>query len=88
MDVVGFPLEKAKERFGFLLDALEYGAPPHGGIAFGFDRVVALLTGTQDIRETIAFPKNKKAQNPMDKSPSKIDVDQLEDLGLKMNKEN
>ena len=86
MNVVGFPLEKAKERFGFLLDALDYGAPPHGGIAFGFDRVVALLTGTKDIRETMAFPKNKKAQNPMDNSPSAVDKEQLSELGLKLEK--
>lgn len=84
MEIIGFPEEKARERFGFLLDAFEYGAPPHGGIAFGFDRVCALLSGLDDIREVMSFPKNKKAQNPMDESPSVVDEEQLKELHIKL----
>lgn len=84
MDVVGFPRAEAKERFGFLLEALKYGAPPHGGFGIGFDRLVAMICGFSDIREVMAFPKNKSAQCPMDDSPSSVDKQQLKDLHLKL----
>ena len=74
-----------QEKFGFLLDAFKYGAPPHGGFAFGFDRIIAMLCGTRDIRETIAFPKTTSAVSLMDNSPSPVDEKQLKDLGIKIN---
>ena len=76
--------EKAEERFGFLLKALSYGAPPHGGMAFGLDRVIMLLAGTSNIREVIAFPKTAKATDLMTGSPSEIDPDLLKDLKIKI----
>ncbi|MBT7392820.1 aspartate--tRNA ligase, partial [archaeon] len=84
MDIVGFPKEEANERFGFLLDSFRYGAPPHGGVGLGFDRIVALMNGYTDIREVIAFPKNKQAQCPMDGSPSEIPDRQLKELNIKL----
>ncbi len=83
MRVVGFPAERAHARFGFLLDAFKYGAPPHGGIAIGLDRMVAMLLKLTDIREVIAFPKNKQAQCPMDGCPSPIDQKQMDELKMK-----
>jgi aspartyl-tRNA synthetase len=84
MKIVGFPKEKAHERFGFLLEAFKYGAPPHGGFAIGFDRFVAMLQGFSDIREVIAFPKNKAAECPMDGCPSNIEDLQLKELNIKI----
>jgi aspartyl-tRNA synthetase len=81
--VMGISKQQAEERFGFLLDAYKYGAPVHGGIGWGFDRTVAMLLGLHDIREVIAFPKNKAAQSPMDGSPSEIDEKQLKELHIK-----
>lgn len=81
---LGFTPEEAKEQFGFLLDAFEYGAPPHGGIALGFDRLAAMFGGTESIRDYIAFPKNNRGQDLMIESPSSIDSKQLDELSLKV----
>ncbi|MFC1732272.1 aspartate--tRNA ligase, partial [candidate division KSB1 bacterium] len=80
---LGISDEEAKIKFGFLLDAFKFGAPPHGGIAFGFDRFISLLAGEEDIREVIAFPKNKAAESPMDGSPSDVTPEQLKELHVK-----
>jgi aspartyl-tRNA synthetase len=78
--------ESAKEKFGFLLDALTYGAPPHGGLAIGFDRLCALLVGEESIREVIAFPKTQKAICPLSNAPAEVSEKQLRELGIKINK--
>ena len=80
---LGFSDEKAKEQFGFLIGALEYGAPPHGGIAFGFDRLCAIMGGQESIRDFIAFPKNNAGRDVMINSPSNIDEEQLDELNIK-----
>jgi aspartyl-tRNA synthetase len=80
---LGIDKNKAMWKFGFLLDALKFGAPPHGGIALGFDRLVAILSGVDNIREVIAFPKTTSAASLMDGSPSEIEEEQLKELGLR-----
>lgn len=82
--LLGIDEEEAQRRFGFLLDAFRYGAPPHGGIAFGLDRLVMLLAGASSLREVIAFPKTQSAQEPMVQSPDVVDDDQLEALHLRV----
>ncbi|MGM5468932.1 aspartate--tRNA ligase [Flavobacteriaceae bacterium LMO-SS05] len=84
-DHLGFTPEQAKAQFGFLMDAFQYGAPPHGGLAFGLDRLVAILAGQETIRDFIAFPKNNSGRDVMIDAPSPIDEKQLEELGLKLN---
>ena len=83
--LLGMEPEEAKARFGFLLDALQSGAPPHGGIALGLDRWAMLLAGTTNIRDVIAFPKNQKARDLMTGAPAPVDERQLKDLGIKLN---
>lgn len=83
MKVVGIDHKAAEAKFGFLLEAYKYGAPMHGGMGLGFDRAVALMQGMHDIREVIAFPKNKKAESPMDGSPSEIEEKQMKELHIK-----
>ncbi|MBZ2039111.1 aspartate--tRNA ligase [Streptococcus sanguinis] len=81
---LGFSAQEAAEQFGFLLEAMDYGFPPHGGLALGLDRFVMLLAGEENIREVIAFPKNNKASDPMTQAPSPVSVAQLEELSLQV----
>jgi aspartyl-tRNA synthetase len=83
-NIVGFPKEIAEERFGFLLESFRYGAPPHGGIAAGVDRLVMIMAGKSSIKEVIPFPKNSAGMSPMDDSPALVDIDQLQDLHLQV----
>ena len=81
--LLGISDDEAKARFGFFLDALQYGTPPHGGIAFGLDRIVALLCGENSIREVIAFPKTAQAVDLMAGAPSTVDARQLKELHIR-----
>jgi aspartyl-tRNA synthetase len=82
--ILGIAPQEAEAKFGFLLEALKYGAPPHGGVALGFDRLVAIMTGVKSIRETIAFPKTTSATCLLTNAPSEVSKDQLEELGLEL----
>jgi aspartyl-tRNA synthetase len=86
-EILGFTKEEAEKQFGFLMGAFKYGAPPHGGIAFGFDRLAAMFGGTDSIRDYIAFPKNNAGRDLMIDSPSSISADQLEELSLNITQE-
>ena len=82
--VLGISEAEAEERFGFLLDAMRYGAPPHGGIAFGLDRIAAIVAGRDSIREVIAFPKTASGSDPLTGAPAPVDPPQLAELGLRL----
>ncbi len=83
-EALGISEDEANDKFSFLLDALKYGAPPHGGLAFGLDRLVMLMTGANSIREVIAFPKTKTAECPLTQAPAPVDGNQLRDLGIRL----
>jgi aspartyl-tRNA synthetase len=87
-EALGMTQEEALHKFGFLLGAFEYGAPPHGGIAFGFDRLCSILGGSESIRDFIAFPKNNSGRDVMLDAPSTIDESQLKELSIQLQKSN
>lgn len=82
--LIGLDEEEARKKFGFLLDAFRYGAPPHGGMAPGIDRLIMILAGTDNIRDVVAFPKTMRASSLMDEAPSPVADDQLKVLGLQI----
>ena len=81
---LGIGEDEAEEKFGFLLDALRYGAPPHGGIAFGLDRLVMQMAGAGSIRDVIAFPKTQTASCPLTNAPGEVDEQQLREVGIRL----
>jgi aspartyl-tRNA synthetase len=83
-EVLGLTPEEAEEKFGFLLQAFRYGVPPHGGIAFGFDRIVMLLAGKENIREVIAFPKTQTGADPLTGAPAEVAPEQIRELGIRV----
>jgi len=84
LEILGIGEDEAREKFGFLLDALKYGAPPHGGLAFGLDRLVMLMTGSHSIRDVIAFPKTQSAACPLVSAPAVVSDEQLKELGIRL----
>jgi aspartyl-tRNA synthetase len=85
-DILKISKREARDKFGFLLDALSFGAPPHGGIALGFDRLIQIMAGEDSIREVIAYPKNKEARDVMLDAPSEVDGKQLKEVGVGVEK--
>jgi len=85
--IAGIDPEQAEKKFGFLTEAFKYGAPPHGGIAPGLDRLVMIMAGVSSLRDVIAFPKNSFAVSPMDDCPSEVDQKQLDELRIEIKKE-
>ncbi|MGZ8254120.1 MAG: amino acid--tRNA ligase-related protein, partial [Burkholderiaceae bacterium] len=81
---IGLDEEHARQKFGFLLDAFKYGPPPHGGIAFGLDRIVTMMAGAESIRDVIAFPKTQRAQCLLTQAPSAVDEKQLRELHIRL----
>src|ERR1700751_2989237 len=84
LEILGYREEQARERFGFMLAALDTGAPPHGGFAFGVDRLCLMLAGGDSLRDVIAFPKTQRAQDLFMQSPNAVEPEQLRELGLRM----
>jgi len=87
-EVLGFTDEQIEERFGFFVNAFNYGTPPHGGLAFGLDRLVMLLTKTDNIKDVIAFPKVQNASDLMTQAPGEVEPKQLRELSIKINDAN
>ena len=86
LGLLGIGAEEAQDKFGFLLDALKFGCPPHGGLAFGLDRLIMLMTGTQSIREVMAFPKTQTASCPLTQAPSEVPEKLLRELNIRLRK--
>jgi aspartyl-tRNA synthetase len=86
LELLGIGEEEAKEKFGFLIDALDYGCPPHGGIAFGLDRIAMIMAGASSIRDVIAFPKTQSASCLLTSAPSSAGAKQLKELGIRVSK--